>query len=209
MRQFDVALSIIVWQHIPSTLSNRAQMHPAVYRTVVISLLLSALVGCVATPSKETEYDLGVYAYRVKDYSTARQHWTRAVEQQDEMMALNNLGYLLYYGLGGEPDTTRAVSLWTAAATKGNSESQWHLGRAFEEGKGTEQSLVQSYAWYRCAAAIFQATPAVDDLDVQIAQDAHTSLVRLLPKLSPSHFEASERLAKEYIAKYSKHTGAI
>jgi TPR repeat protein len=180
-------------------------MRQGTLRTFVVSLFLSMLVGCAAASPKETEYNLGVQAYRVKDYSSARQHWTRAVEEH-EITAYNNLGFLLYYGLGGEPDATRAVSLWMTAAKSGETESQWHLGQAFEDGKGTGQSVTEAYAWYRCAAASLQATPAVDDIDAQIARDASQSLMRLLPMLTAAQFEASEKLAKLYIEKYSKRT---
>jgi hypothetical protein len=98
----------------------------------------------------------------------------------------------------------QAVSLWTQAAQSGDRESQWHLGQAFEEGKGPEQSLIKAYAWYRCAVAGFQAAPVIDDLDAEIGRDASQSLIRLLPKLSPAEFEAAEKLAKLYVASFSK-----
>jgi TPR repeat protein len=41
----------------------------------------------------------GVEAYRSKNYAAARLHWTRAIDH-GELSALNNLGYLLYNGLG-------------------------------------------------------------------------------------------------------------
>lgn len=181
-------------------------MRQDIFSTIVASLFFSMLVGCAAAPTKELEYNLGVQAYRVKDYPSARLHWTKAVEEQN-IYAYNNLGYLLYYGLGGEQDRARAVLLWTAAAKSGERESQWHLGQAYEDGKGIEQSLTEAYAWYRCAASSFEATPAVDDLDEQIARDASQSVTKLLSKLTATQFEASEKLAKLYIAEYSKRSG--
>src|SRR5439155_14590269 len=114
--------------------------------------------------------------------------------------AKNNLGYLLYYGKGGEADVHRAISLWTQAAQNGHRESQWHLGQAFESGKGVERSFIKAYAWYRCAATSLQAAPDADDVDAAIRQDASQSLVLLLPRLSPAEFEAAEKLAKDYVA---------
>jgi TPR repeat protein len=121
-------------------------------RPLVASSLLFACLLAQAAP--DTAYNLGVDAYRVKDYTSARQHWAKAVEE-GENFALNNLGFLLYEGLGGPPDQARAVELWSMAARRGNNESQWHLAQAFEKGKGVAQSLVDAYAWYRCAANNF------------------------------------------------------
>ena len=171
-------------------------------KTAVL-LCFAALTACSSLTPAESEYNLGVAAYRVKDYATARQHWAKAVEAGDTT-AQNNLGYLLYNGLGGAADVNRAVALWTQAAQKGERESQWHLGQAFEDGKGAAQSFTEAYAWYRCAAAGFQAAPSLDDLDVQIARDASQSLARLLPRLAPAEFEAAEKLAKRYVASYSR-----
>jgi TPR repeat protein len=173
-----------------------------IYRRLAVFVVLALLVGCVASPMREAEYDLGVDAYRVKDYTAARQHWLKSVEEH-ETSALNNLGYLFYYGLGGEADQVRAVSLWMNAASMGHSEAQWHLGRAFEDGSGVTQSLVEAYAWYRCAAANSQGAPMDDDSEAQIFQDASKSLTQLLAKLPADQLEVSENLAKQYIAKYA------
>ena len=172
-------------------------------RKTAVLLCFAAFCACSTPPAGEPEYNLGVAAYRMKDYAAARQHWAKAVDAGDTTAA-NNLGYLLYNGLGGAADVNRAAALWTRAAQKGERESQWHLGQAFEDGKGVEQNLAEAYAWYRCAAAGLQAAPALDDMDVQIARDASQSLARLLPKLPPAGFEAAEKLAQQYVAAYSR-----
>jgi len=202
----DVALLISLCQHTATNLSNSAPMYQFTMKKITISLCLLVLAGCASKIPRESEYNLGVQAYRLKDYASARQHWAKAMDEH-EITAYNNLGYLLYNGLGGEVDMNQAVSLWTQAAESGERESQWHLGQAFEDGKGREQNFTEAYAWYRCAAASFQAEPAVDHLDEEIARDASQSLSRLLPKLSPGEFEDAEKLAKLYISKYSKATG--
>ena len=177
-------------------------MHPKPF----ITFLVAVLVGCAAPSAPRSEYNLGVDAYRTKDYVRARLHWSRAVEEQ-ELSAFNNLGYLLYYGLGGEPDTTRAVSLWMKAAKDGHSEAQWHLGRAFEDGEGTKQSTIEAYAWYRCAVANSQARAKDDAPEAQIAQDASKALTNVLSKLPAERMESAELLAKQYIAAYARAAG--
>jgi hypothetical protein len=173
-------------------------------RKVVVLLCCLALCGAANSAGEASEYNLGVGAYRIKDYASARQHWVKAVEETDETAAKNNLGYLLYYGLGGAADQAQAVFLWTQAAHSGDRESQWHLGQAFEDGQAVEQNVVKAYAWYRCAAEGFPSAPDGDDIDAKIVQDASKSLARLLPKLSPAEREAGEKLAKRYVARYPK-----
>src|SRR6185503_1425061 len=131
-------------------------------------------------------------------------HWRQALDE-GEVRALNNLGYLLYYGLGGETDSKRAVSLWKKGALAGHSEAQWHLGRAFEDGKGVTQNYTRAYAWYRCALASAQAAAKLDpEVETEIARDVEASLAALVDKLSPSEREDGGRLAQEFLKMYVK-----
>jgi TPR repeat protein len=65
--------------------------------------------------------------------------------------AVISLAYLLYSGLGIATDKERAVKVWRLAAYAGQSEAQWHLGVAFEQGAGVQPDRVKAYGWYRCA----------------------------------------------------------
>jgi TPR repeat protein len=96
-------------------------------KTKILLVVLALLTGC-ATTSNESEYNQGVESFRAKDYSNARLHWQEAAAQ-NVRAAHNNLGYLLYYGLGGIPEPERAVSLWTIAAKNGDRKRNgtWHL----------------------------------------------------------------------------------
>ena len=166
-------------------------------------VLVVSLLGC-ATPLTESSYNLGVNAYRVKNYGLAREQWAKAVEE-GETSALNNLGYLLYFGLGGPPDVGRALVLWKRAATLGHSEAQWHLGHAYETGTGVQQSITEAYAWYRCAIVSASAAPEIDkETEAQISQDAAKSLGKLLERLPAEHFAAAEQMAKQYISWYAR-----
>lgn len=170
-------------------------------------LVICSLLGCAIQPAHESYYNQGVAAYRVKNYAVAREHWSKAADSGDAS-AQNNLGYLLYFGLGGEPDMDRALVLWKRAAVAGHSEAQWHLGGAFEDGKAVPESKVEAYAWYRCAIASAEAaSEGGKNVEGQIAQDAHESLTALLARLSPDQFNSAEQLAKQYIASYAKRSG--
>jgi TPR repeat protein len=168
---------------------------------IIVILLLQA---CAAPQGADSAYNQGVAAYRAKDFATARKHWASSVADGD-LSAQNNLGYLLYYGLGGERDTEGAVRLWRKAATAGHPEALWHLGDAYQDGDALPQSHVEAYAWYRCAVATAEAGSEGEDGSVEqaIANDARKSLEKLLGQLSRDEFERGEVLAKQYIAKYS------
>jgi TPR repeat protein len=155
------------------------------------------LIGC-ATTSQEAEYNQGVNSFRAEDYACARLHWTRA-SQENVRAAYNNLGYLLYFGLGGAAEPERAVSLWAIAARNGDREAQSHLAFAFEEGKGVSRDLVTAYAWYRCAEANFSASPLVDKADAELVRDTRAAIARIVEKLSIAQVQEAEVLAQKYI----------
>jgi hypothetical protein len=178
----------------------------AYVRYIVVSLCCLSVVSCASTPA-ETPYNLGVVAYKKRDYTEAAAQWSKAVDQKDTE-AMNNLGYLLYNGFGVAKDTDRAVKLWRVAAAAGDSESQWHLGRAYETGVGAERSLSIAYAWYQCAietASINATAPTRNHTtEAEILKDARGSLDKMRDGLSASDLETGRALAAEYIAKYAK-----
>lgn len=170
-------------------------------------LEVAALAGAIALPTSVAAasfYNDGVEAYRAKNYQLARELWAKAV-LDGEPSARNNLGFLLYYGLGGEPDLARAIVLWKESAIYGHSESQWHLGVAYEEGKGVDKNLVEAYAWYRCSIASAEAPREGDEkAEAEIATDAYQSLVKVLDKLPAADFDAARKQAKEYVQMFAR-----
>jgi TPR repeat protein len=173
----------------------------------IVGILCSLTVISCATVPAETPYNLGVAAYKNRDYSEAAAQWTKSVARGNTE-AMNNLGYLLYNGYGVNKDIDRAVKLWRVASEAGESESQWHLGRAYETGAGVERSLSKAYAWYQCAieTASNNSTAANKDhnTEADILRDAKGSLDKMKDELSPSELEIGRALAVEYIARYGK-----
>jgi hypothetical protein len=173
-------------------------------RYLWLAFVLS-LLGCATPAAEESSYNKGVHAYQSKDYASARVHWKQAIAKGDSS-AENNLGYLLFYGLGGNVDTQQALTLWRKAAASGHPEAQWHLGTIYDKGHAVPQSYVEAYAWYRCS--IVSAESGRDDqesADQSIAMDARKSLEQLLSKLNKEQFEAAESLANRYVQTYAKH----
>ena len=171
------------------------------------SLVLYLVLAACASTKSETPYNLGVAAYKKKDYSVAATQWAKAVAL-DDTKAMNNLGFLLYNGYGVDKNVARSMELWRKAAATGESESQWHLGRAYETGVGAERNLSIAFAWYRCSIATVSENLTANTRDhateVTILQDVQASLDNLQRSLSASQLEQGRALAAEYIAKYAK-----
>ena len=166
----------------------------------------AALAACASPASEESAYNGGVNAYLAKDFAAARAAWAVSVAAGDRS-AENNLGYLLYEGLGGPKDRVRAVELWQRAAKAGHSEAQWHFGLAYRDGQAVPQSNAEAYAWFRCSVATAEL-PGGRDLESEreIAKDARGSLERMLSSLSKEEFERGELLAKQYIGAYARRS---
>jgi TPR repeat protein len=175
-------------------------------RFIVTILCGLVVVSCASVPA-DTPYNLGVAAYKKRNYSEAAAQWARSVARGDTE-AMNNLGYLLYNGYGVDKDTDRAIKLWQVASEAGESESQWHLGGAYETGIGVERNPSKAYAWYQCAieTASYNSTAANKDHNTEAAilKDAKGSLDEMKDGLGASDLERGQALAAEYIARYGK-----
>ena len=165
---------------------------------------------CVAGEAigEEGAYNKGVAAYNAKNYAEARSHWAKSIEE-GERLAVSNLAYLLYYGLGGTAEPERAVSLWKQGALAGHSEAQWHLGRAFAAGKVVERDYVEAYAWYRCALASTESPQEHRrEVEASIAKSVRDSIEWLIRRMSPEQIAAGDLLAMQYIATHARgHLG--
>jgi TPR repeat protein len=166
----------------------------------LICLLLAA-ASCAH--AETSSYNKGVEAWRINDYAEARKQWSQSLAEGGPDEALNNLAYLLYYGLGGDAQPDKAVELWRKGAALAVSEAQLHLGHAYEKGNGTERNPATAYAWYRCAIATAHALSTDDATEKQIERDAITALSSLERGLSAEHRNDGEALAAVLIAKYS------
>lgn len=161
---------------------------------IVSVLMLTSCTSSTATTvntdqartssQSESAYELGVEAYLRKDYPEAVVQWRQAVAQGNRF-ALNNLGYLAYYGLGMQAAPSFAVDLWRKGAALGVSEAQWHLGLAYQEGKGVAPDPVQSYSWVRCSidTATRNAAHGYEEAELKIARDARESLVDIVDNI--------------------------
>lgn len=168
-------------------------------QALVMALLLMASAGSAASA-----YNDGVAAWKMKDYSQARMAWTRALAEGGPAEAYNNLGFLVYHGLGGAQDRARAVALWRIGAVLSVSESQKWLAGAYGDGQGgLKQSKVQAWAWLACAQATARATPD-DETEQSIAAEAARAQNAIEPTMSAVERAEAEQLARGLIMKYSR-----
>lgn len=172
--------------------------------TDALTLVALTLAGFVSSVmADDSAYNKGVDAWRAKNYAEARKQWTQSLAEGGPDEALNNLAYLLYEGLGGEPQPAKAVELWRKGAALSVSEAQWHLGQAYEEGRGVQGSLVQAYAWYLCAAATAGHLSQGDETERAIEIDAHESARKVAIKMTAAQQEQAKAIAQQLIAKYA------
>jgi TPR repeat protein len=175
---------------------------------LAIHLLLAAtLSASIPAFAEESAYNLGVAAWRAKDYAEARKQWAQSLADGGPDEALNNLAFLLYAGLGGAAEPAKAVELWRKGAALAVSEAQLHLGQAYEAGRGVAPSATQAYAWYQCAMATAEQRSASEPIEKDIQHDASQALAQLAPTLSAAERSAGDALAKELIAKYVARLG--
>jgi len=168
-----------------------------------IALLATVQQASAESPGQD-EYNAGVDAWRKQDFSSARAHWTTALTLGGPDEAYNNLGFLLYYGQGGDAEPARALALWRKGAALSVSEAQLHLGDAYAEGTALPVDLVQAHAWYLCAQATARKATDQTDTENKILDEAIASANQLLPRLSLKEQAAAKHLAKVLIARYSQ-----
>lgn len=176
--------------------------------TLALALGAAHADSAASAPRAQSEYNLGVEAFRAKDYVEARRHWQScALEADAPPEVFNNLGYLLHRGLGGEADPEGGVALWRKAAELGVSESQMHLGTAYEYGEGVAQDVVEAYAWTRLAMATSKAA-ADSALELVIRKDIQRHLDHLAKAMTPEQLAEGDARAERSIARHAARPAA-
>jgi len=101
---------------------------------------------------------------------------------------------LYHTGQGVKKDYQKAFYWYKKAAEQGNPTSQANLGVMYAKGTGTKQDMVQSYAWYAVAAAAHKDKKVGNQL---------WGIEAVASQLSKTEKEKAEKLAKQYLQKYS------
>ena len=102
----------------------------------------------------------GTCHYRNNDYEKSAELWQKLIkietnkkETQDlQIIVLNNLGYLMFYGLGVDENKSEAISYWKKAITLGETEAEYHLCHAYADNK--EPTYNRRKAQLHCKKAL-------------------------------------------------------
>jgi len=87
-----------------------------------------------------------------KDLAEARR-WTERAAQGGDRKAMHNLALYAFEGVGGQPKNAPLAAQWfRRAADLGLVDSQYNLGRLYEQGLGVNQNPAEAYKWYLVAA---------------------------------------------------------
>jgi len=111
-----------------------------------------------ALDDPKAQYNLAVEHWRgecvPKDLSKSRVLWRNTLSDESPE-SYNNLGFLLYYGYGGDEDHKEAIRLWKQGIEYGSLESMIHLANANLDGaflkRNAREALVLATAGLQCA----------------------------------------------------------
>ncbi len=117
---------------------------------------------------REAQYlygDLLAQAKSAEDQREA-QPWLEKAQRQDHVAAANRLGELLRQNVGDAQQLTRARSLFSWAAERGNVDAMYNLAQMQNQGLGGERNSMDALKWFSRAAEAEheKATEVLEDL---------------------------------------------
>lgn len=152
---------------------------------------LIAWVG--ASQRAQVVYINGQTRFARGDYAGAARAW-KSVLDDGPLDAYNNLGWLLYNGMGIRADRARAIQLWLHAAERGAPEAQVHLADAYLEGSAIRRDVSEALSWAMCAVQ-FAGRIADQDVAESIYAQAQRTVQRIRGLASPAERKEGERRA--------------
>ena len=183
-------------------------MHP-LNTLALIWLLATLAISCapaadsldklLQSDDRAAVYNAGVEAYRAERYAVARQLWQRAVDLGSHEAA-SNLGFLVYHGYGGPPDSLAGAAHWQQAMTRRNAEAHRHVAQAILDGDERLGTLAEAYSHAVAALALARGPRAVDSDGID--RDAQQLIDAIRPRLTSSEQAAADRLGASWARTY-------
>lgn len=137
------------------TLSKLANAVPHFLRnSLTKNWITSFALGVAVTLStglKAQTFDKSIDAYQRGDYQVALAGF-KALAEQGNAFAQNNLGTMFEKGLGVQQDYQQAMRWYRKAADQGFAHAQSNLGAMFAHGRGVTQDDQQAVMWFLRAA---------------------------------------------------------
>ncbi len=146
--------------------------------------MLLAVVGVLVAAPAWADFEAGMDAYLRGDYTTALKEF-RALAEQGNAPAQNNLGLMYAKGQGVPKDYVQAYMWLSLAAAQGDAQAQHNLGLMYAEGQGVPQDFVRAHMWWNLAAA-------------QGNEPARKLRDILAEGMTPAQLAKAERLAREW-----------
>ncbi len=118
-------------------------------RRIGLALVLALLV---ALPATAQNYQNGVAAARLGDYTTALREW-QPLAAKGYANAQYKLGFMYEEGRGVPLNSITAAKWYRKAAEQGHAVAQRSLGMKYKYGIGVQQDYVFAHMWFSLSAA--------------------------------------------------------
>ena len=120
---------------------------------------------------EERLFYTGTCHYRNKDYAYSAKAWKQLADMDNvdkehlklQVDVLNNLGYLMFFGLGIEKSQYKAIEYWKKAITLGQTESEYHLCHAYADNKQSTYNREKAQMHCKKALLIYRGMDPRDD----------------------------------------------
>lgn len=149
-------------------------------------LAVIALVHMLTYPKTATD------ALNRGFYGAARDLLAKSAHQ-GSAEAQNQLGNLLYLGLGGARNHRQAAQWYLKSAAQADASAQVNIARMYREGLGVKQDVIRAFGWLRQARINgnefaenqmrwIAGSLSLGPNQMQLAKDKYGTLESLLPK---------------------------
>lgn len=112
----------------------------------------------------EKLFYIGTCHYRKKEYEASVALWKELTLLENiepkyaelQISALNNLGYMFFFGYGIEENKPEAIKYWNQAIALGHTEAEYHLCHAYAEAEVSTYNPVKALPHCEKAKLIYQ-----------------------------------------------------
>lgn len=112
------------------------------------TLMASVFIAGLTTGAVLADYNIGIKAYRNKDYARALKEFNAAGSKDSNY----NLGVMYFKGEGVKADHLQGLEFFKKAAEQGQMNAQFILGTLYDKGEDVIQDRAVAAGWYRKAA---------------------------------------------------------
>ena len=147
---------------------------------IIFSDIFMAAEKQAKNGNAKAAYLLAEKAARKNDYKTANM-WYKIAAKKNHSGAINNLAVNYAKGKGLEKNVSKAIELYTKAASLGSKYAQQTLGHRYVHGRGVEKNIKKGIEYYKQSAKQGHAKAAYELAELyrkgtMVVKDYHKSL---------------------------------